>query len=152
MTGYHHQTVQEWKICDEHYYTNTEEKSCCIYCGLVNLEPTGTIYIRNITQYKKWYEETSPKDALLKDMFTSFVSEKLRLQILNFKYREFVRQEKKAKRKKEKKISLTPPCGVLYEEYLVFLNNNQSRILPHKKRKRKTIRIYNQHKDYVTNY
>lgn len=136
-------------MCRHLQITTTNEKPCCIDCGLV-MEVYSNPYIRNITHYKQFYKQGIKINPFL---------------LLGLEFKEqvirFLRRQDSAIKKTEEKKERTLPCWFSidsteqkYVEYIIFLRQNQDRVLPKKKkrRKREIYEVYGDHKRMILEY
>lgn len=126
-----------------HSQISTNEKPCCINCGLVQ-ETVGKPYIRSISHYKELY-----RVGIIIPV-SEIMTENLKIQVIKFNQR----------RNKPEKRTFMSPEGLqelevyrsLYLEYIEFLRDNQDRVLPKKPRKRQICQIYGEHRKILLEY
>ena len=124
--------------------TINEQKIFCVNCGLVE-DKYGNPYIRSISHYKQLYkdEKAPPINVLL--------GEELQNKATKFQIRQIP---------KSKGYFQTKPLCVeehkqiqkIYNEYVLFLRNNEDRILPQKNRQRPICQVYGEHRKFLLQY
>lgn len=108
--------------------SSDEIKPCCIDCGLVQDNVSSSPYVRTITHYKS---------LLIRPPINCLVGENLKTQVLKF----LKRQNRPITR-----VSRN------YNNYIVFLRENEQLVLPHKERKKPLLDIYGEHRRIILEY
>ena len=137
-----------WRKCETCiHFTQNEDKSCCIECGVVRDDgEDNKLYIRSITHFKNLYfEKTIP--ATVSVLF----GEKLQNQASKFLMKQNpIQYEKRVCDDTKDKDCKDYP--ILYYEYIKFLRDNENEILPQKPRKKTIFGIYGEHKQIILDY
>jgi len=116
-----------------HLYKTTNEKPCCMECGLV-MDIENPPYIRCLKHYKIFLDNNILVPV------SSLYGEKLKSQVFDFLARH-------------EKFSL-PSFNhtIFYQNYINFLENNRNEILPIKKRIRPITKIFGLHRKMFLEY
>lgn len=151
-------TSNGWIECSTHTPTMGEKHSC-LECGVV-MPIYGVPYVRNITHYKELY--SLGKAPRVCDL----LGDRLKEQVIKFQIKQSRPRDQNKSRElvtgigeRSSELGLDPNSAWLlamrqkYSEYINFLANNQDKILPRKKdRKRSIQQIYGEHRILVLEY